>query len=131
MELTKLLQSVHYVTDASGKRQSVLLDLPAWEALINHLKQSASETDIAAERALAMKREEAAYQAMHAELWRKYPQQHVAIYQGELVDHDEDAAALYLRMRQQYPGEFVLMTPVGPKAEEEYRILSPRLVAEE
>lgn len=131
MELTTLLQSVRYVTDARGDRQSVLLDLSVWEALVHHLQQSALETESVAERALAMRREEAAYRAMHVELWQKYPHQHVAIYQGELVDHDRDAATLYLRMRRQYPGEFVLMTPVGPKAEEEYRLLSPRLVGEE
>lgn len=130
MELAKLLQSVQYVTDPQGNRQSVLLDLNMWEAIVNHLKYSVSERGIADERERDMAREEVAYQAMHAELWTKYPHQHVAIYQGQLVDHDRDAAALYLRIRQKYPGEFVLMAPVGPEPEEEYHILSPQLVAE-
>ena len=40
----------------------------------------------------AMTHEEKAYQEMHEELFAKYPGQHVAIYQGKLVDYDKDGA---------------------------------------
>ncbi len=74
--------------------------------------------------------EEAAYHALHQELCRTYFGQYVAIYGGKLVDHDEDATPLYFRVRQQYPDEFVLITPVTSEPKETYRIRSPRLVLE-
>ena len=128
MYLNELLQSVQYVTDNSGKRQAVLLDLEVWQTLLDHLELGDELED--AERQQVMAREEAAYQRMHDELYAKYADQHVAIYEGKLVDHDADGGALYERIRRQYPGEFVLITPVGSEAEESYHILSPRLIAE-
>jgi hypothetical protein len=83
------------------------------------------------EREIAMAREEAAYQAMHPELVQSYLGQHVAVYEGELVDHDQDGTALYLRVRKKYPGKFVLITPVEKQAEESYVVYSPRLVRSE
>jgi hypothetical protein len=130
MHLDELLHTVQYVTDNEGNRQAVQLDLDVWEALLQHLEFNGGH-QVDDEHQAAMRREEAAYQEMHEELYKKYPGQHVAIYQGELIDHDEDGVALYMRVRQKYPGEFVLMTPVGQEAEETYRILSPRLVVED
>src|SRR3972149_5799653 len=48
------------------------------------------------------------YQKMHAELKAKYLGQHVAIYGGQLIDHDADVSALVKRIRQQYGREPVL-----------------------
>ena len=104
--------------------------MDVWEALLQHLEFNGGH-QVNDEHQVALRREEVAYQEMHEELYKKYPGQHVAIYQAELVDHDEDGVALYMRVRQKYPGEFVLMTPVGQEAEETYRILSPRLVVED
>ncbi|MEW5988681.1 MAG: DUF5678 domain-containing protein [Chloroflexota bacterium] len=78
---------------------------------------------------LAMAREEAAYQRLHKKLLDLYAGQYVAIAHEQLVDHDPDGATLYLRVRRQFPGEFVLITPVQPQPEEEYVVYSPRLVA--
>lgn len=130
MYINELLQEVQYVTDNQGTRQAVLLDLDTWQTLLNHLELVDEHPDDD-ERQKAMDREESAYQAMHAELYAQYAGQHVAIFQGELVDHDEDGNILYQRVRQKYPGKFVLITPVEPTPEEIYRILSPRLVVEE
>jgi hypothetical protein len=77
-----------------------------------------------------MTREEAAYHAMHKEWYAQSAGQHVAIFQGKLGGYDEDGGLLYQRMRQKYPGQFVLITPVDPTPEETYRILSPRLAVE-
>jgi hypothetical protein len=79
------------------------------------------------EREAAMAREEAAYRAMHQELVRRYLGQHVAIYEGKLVDCDQDGVSLCLRVRKKYPGKFVLITPVEKKAEESCVVYSPRL----
>jgi len=39
---------------------------------------------------------------MRDELLKVYLGQHVALYQGKLVDHDEDAARLEKRVRERY-----------------------------
>jgi hypothetical protein len=39
--------------------------------------------------------------------------QHVAIYGGQLVDHDQDFAALFERIEKAYPDEFVWLATVG------------------
>lgn len=130
MSLNDLLQEVQYVTDYQGARRAVLLDLDIWQALLHHL-DIADESGDKDEKQKAMSREEAAYQAMYEDLYTQYAGQYVAIYQGELVDHDEDGSQLYQRIRQQYPGQFVLITPVESTAEEKYQILSPRLIIEE
>jgi hypothetical protein len=74
-----------------------------------------------------MAREEAAYRAIHAELYARFPGQYVAVYQGQLVDHDTDANALFERIDKDYPDEIVLMTQVREAPEQEFTILSPRL----
>jgi hypothetical protein len=56
--------------------------------------------------------DEGAYRAMHAELYARYPGQYVAVYQGQLVDHDPDGEALFERIDQRFPDEIVLMTQV-------------------
>lgn len=129
MYVDELLEAAKYVTDRAGKRQSVLLDMDIWESLIQQLEFTGS--DVETDRQKAMAREEAAYQAMHEELYAKYSGQYVAIYHEELIDRDADGGQLYKRVRQQYADEFVLITPVEPKAEETYQIFSPRVMDED
>lgn len=76
----------------------------------------------------ALKREIVAYHLIHARLWEKYPNQHVAFYQGEVVDHDPDGAALSLRIYQHFPDKTVLIRQVEATPEREIRIRSPRFV---
>lgn len=76
----------------------------------------------------AVDREEAAFRRLHPILRQKYQGQYVAIYGGELVDHDTDQLALFLRMRQQYPDQFVWIAPVRSTPQEIYRMRSPRFV---
>lgn len=56
-----------------------------------------------------MGQEEAAYQAMYAELAAQHNGEFVAIYQGQLIDHDLDELALLRRLDAQYPDEVVLI----------------------
>lgn len=51
---------------------------------------------------------------MHDELLKKYQGQHVALYQGQVVDHDEDASRLERRVREQFNWVPVLVAPVRP-----------------
>lgn len=135
MSIEDILNAVRYVSDKQGKPEAVLVDLSAWEVIVNRLQDQEteqldaqeSESDDLDEWEQAMIREEAAYYALHPQLLKQYANQNVAILHGRLVDHDSDATALYRRVRKNFPGKFVLITPVQPTAEEEYTIYSPRL----
>lgn len=78
-----------------------------------------------------VEREKAAYRAMHAQLFSVYPGHHVAIYQGKLVDHDQDGVALSRRIYARYPNDFVLITQVEPQAERTLHFRSPRFISGE
>jgi len=75
-----------------------------------------------------MEQEESAYQAMHSELLAHYPHQFVAIFQGKLVDHDQDVVALSQRINTNFPDETVLITDVLPEVAPEIIVRSPRLM---
>lgn len=64
-----------------------------------------------------IKAEAEAYQAMHAELVKQYLYQHVAIYNGKLVDRDEDFQQLHARIRQRFGRQPVLLRRVEKQAE--------------
>ena len=80
------------------------------------------------EEETAVDREEAAFRRLYPTLRQQFPDQYAAIHNGELVDHDEDQVALFVRVRQQYPGQFVWIAPVRSTPEEIYQMRSPRLV---
>lgn len=75
----------------------------------------------------AMDREEAAFHRLHPQLKQMLKGMYVAIYEGQLVDHDADQVALYLRVKAQYGKAFVWIAPILAKPEEIYTIRSPRL----
>jgi len=131
LSIEDILNAVRYVSDKKGRPEAVLVDLSAWEDIVNRLQDQGTEQldtqQSPDEWEQAMIREEIAYQELHPKLLSQYPGQNVAIFQGRLIDHDSDAAALYRRVRKNFPGKFVLITPVQPTAEEEYTIYSPRL----
>jgi predicted transcriptional regulator len=58
-----------------------------------------------------------AFWAMHDELLKKYPDQHVALHQGKVIDHDKDASCLEKRVRERFGWQPVLIAPVksGPR----------------
>ena len=62
----------------------------------------------------AIHRETQAFWAMHAELVETYSGQHVALYQGKLVDHDSDVSKLEKRVRERFGTLPVLIAPVQP-----------------
>lgn len=65
---------------------------------------------------------------MHSELLAKYPYQFVAIFQGKLVDHDQDVVALSQRINGNFSDETVLITDVLPEVSPEIIVRSPRLI---
>lgn len=74
--------------------------------------------------------EQAAFEAMHAELWARYPHQFVAVVNDEVVDRDEDEVALLKRRRQHYPNQVVLLKPITENPVRTLYIRSPRIVRE-
>lgn len=72
-------------------------------------------------------RETAAYEAMHAQLLAQYAGEFVAIFNGQLIDHDTDELALLDRLDAEYPEEVVLMKRVLPSPMQEFFVRSPRL----
>ena len=81
------------------------------------------------ERRSAMMQEVEAYHRLHPELLAEYEGQHVAIYQGRLVDHDPDPDVLVKRTLAHFPGEVVLQRQVEASPETILNFRSPRLVS--
>jgi len=73
-------------------------------------------------------RERAAFLAMHAALVRDYFGHHVAFYQGEMVDQDQNLAELVKRIRRRYASAFVLIRKVETKPERTYYLRSPAII---
>lgn len=76
-----------------------------------------------------IRQENQAYYAMHDQLKKTYRGQHVAIHEGQLVDHDPDPMALVRRVRQRFGRAPVLITPVQDQPYQEFTIRSPRLAS--
>lgn len=111
------------------------------DAALAQLKQIASArgttTEEVAEQAIReflrsearrrMQREMEAFMALHGELLEAYAGQYVAVHQGQVVDHDSDQLALYLRIEQRFHGAPVLIKQVLKDPQEVYTFRSPRL----
>ena len=70
--------------------------------------------------------EAAAFRVMHDELHTQFLGQYVAIYRGEVVDHDFNFQVLHSRIRQQYGRQPVLLRRVEIKPERALTFRSPR-----
>jgi hypothetical protein len=80
-----------------------------------------------AEAQRLMQQELEKFRVKHPILLQRYRNEFIAMYQGDVVDHDTDQLALVLRIDDKYPDKIVLITRVQPKVEETYRVLSPRV----
>ncbi|MEM7531265.1 MAG: DUF5678 domain-containing protein [Chloroflexota bacterium] len=74
--------------------------------------ESFDESESEKKQSEAISREQKAYIELHPMLKETYLGQSVAIYQGELIDVDEDFSTLVGRVRKKYPQEVVLMKTV-------------------
>lgn len=68
----------------------------------------------------------AAFHKLHPELLKKYKGEFVAVHRHTLVDHDADKLALYQRIQDRYPDQFVLMRRVEDEPEKELHLRSTR-----
>ncbi|MEZ4661202.1 MAG: DUF5678 domain-containing protein [Caldilineaceae bacterium] len=112
-----------------AKRRAQLQHKALDEMLVNEITKTVFEAETGAELSYepdeSVERERQAYIAMHPYLRQHYLGKHVAIYQGKLVDFDEDYGALYDRIDQQYPDIFVWLDTVGEEAMETLTLRSP------
>lgn len=69
----------------------------------------------------AIHAETEAFWDKHDALAREFPGEHVAFYQGKVVDHDEDPSRLARRVRAQFGELPVLIAPTTPGPRRELR----------
>jgi hypothetical protein len=67
-----------------------------------------------------------AFHAMHTELVKSHLGQVVAVHEGQVVDHDEDFAALHRRIRQRFGRTAVLLRRVDVEPQRVLAFRSPR-----
>lgn len=79
-----------------AERRAQIEARPVTDVLRENIQWVFSPFHINEERA-AMPREVAAYEAMHTELWKQYPNKYIAMHQGQVIDHDDDKVALAVR----------------------------------
>lgn len=77
-----------------------------------------------------MEKEVAAFEKLHAELVEHYLGEYVAVYQGQVVDHDRDQIALADRIEMAYPHKVVLIRQVQQQLPPPLHFRSPRFVRE-
>ena len=85
-----------------------------------------SELDYQPDKAVEQERQ--AYLAMHEFLKENFFGKHVAIYQGQLIDFDDDFDALYERIDAKYPDVFVWLDTVADEPMEAISLRSPLFV---
>jgi hypothetical protein len=73
-----------------------------------------------------MAREAEAYQRLHPTLVQQLLGYYVAIYQGQVVDQDQDEDALLERRRRNYAGKVVLARQVEAEGAPDLVLRSPR-----
>ncbi|MCB0109856.1 MAG: hypothetical protein KDE53_28230 [Caldilineaceae bacterium] len=77
-----------------------------------------------------MKAETAAYERMHAQLITEHLGEHVAIHNGQMVDHDSDLVALRKRIRQRFGRMPILLREVTlERVLPELLIRRPKLIS--
>lgn len=96
--------------------------------LINGVVASAFVPDASAETPAQEKmlQEVEAYKNMHTQLASQYANQFVAIHNGQMVDHDADKEALFLRIKKNFPNEIVLQRQVLENPDPVIHFRSPR-----
>jgi len=73
-----------------------------------------------------IRREQAAYEAMHADLKETGSGKWVAVHEGQVVDRDDDDVALHRRVRDRYGDIAILLTRVDESPVREIRLRTPR-----
>jgi hypothetical protein len=109
------------------KSADELVDL--LDQILASVEHSEAEIDEEAwvEEDPAVEREMQAYIAMHPVLKKTHFGKHVAIYEGRLIDSDDDYDTLTRRIDAQYPERFVWASTVDEEPIKTFVFRSPRL----
>jgi len=83
---------------------------------------------LAAYRQKRLVAETDAWYSLPVEERQRYKGKFVAVYHGQVVDSDTDRVALYLRLRERYGRQSILITEGGDQPIPVYRVRSPRRV---
>jgi predicted transcriptional regulator len=117
MGTVKVSEKVTQQLQQIAAQQGESLEALAERALLKFLREASQR---------AMRREVEAFKAQHATLFEQYAGRYIAMYQGQVVDDDEDQLALLARIDAAYSDTPVLITPVLAESEETYMMHSPR-----
>lgn len=112
----------HRVERIARLREQAVADVLVESIVLTEVERVVEEEDS------IVAKEEAAFKRLHPMLRENYLGQYVAVYQGEMIDHDPDQVALFLRTKKRYPDEFIWIAPVREEPEEIYVLRSPRFV---
>ena len=104
-----LIESLAEIADEQGMTVEHVVD-----DLVRHFLHQA--------RWQKIERENAHFVALHPELKRDYYHQHVAVHEGQLVDHDGDLDALAGRVREKFGRLPVLIAFVDDEPSPTFRI---------
>lgn len=74
-----------------------------------------------------LKVETTAFNQLYPQLKTSYPDQFVAVYQGQVIDVDENFESLFLRIQAQYGDLPILIRQVTPSLHETWEFRGPRL----
>ena len=85
------------------------------------------ERELALAREQRIREESARFRAQHSTLHANYAGEYVAMRNGQVLDHDPDVQALYLRMHEHFGDEPILIAPVTDTPDPTYNMRSPRL----
>lgn len=110
---------------AEAARRGMSLTAFAKEALARALGRTSEEEDEDAIRPIRPDLDW--FEANRRRLWRRYPNEYVAIVNRKVVDHDSDFGALAQRVFAKY-GPDPIAIPKVTREEEVIHIRSPRLV---
>lgn len=78
-----------------------------------------------------MEAEFEAYVQLHSELYQSYPNQWVAIYGGQLIDHDSSIDALETRLAISHPNATIYVDKVTSQIVREIVVRSPKFSRED
>lgn len=113
LQETTLVHEVQQVATHEGKEVEKVVE----EAVRHHLAHYRQKRILA---------ETEAWYRLPVETRQQYHGQFVAVYNGEIVDHDPDRSQLYFRVRNRYDRQPVLIIEGGDQPMPVYRVRSPR-----
>jgi prevent-host-death family protein len=114
------------VIEQDGKPIAVVLPYAEYEQLVA-LREAERKQAWQEEQQRILAQEQAAFERMKPELLKTHQGKFVAIHNGQLVDYDDNEAALAKRVYTKFGYRTILIAPVT-ETPRVYHINSPRLV---